>query len=103
MSRIVTLRQWTLWLLCWAAGLGLSAVSQAQGSLEQLRVHSPSLEGNLQGNDAVRDVYVYLPPGYQSSGKRYPVLYFLHGYAVTADVYVEDVLGDDMQILGEDS
>lgn len=92
MSRIVTLRQWTLWLLCWAAGLGLSAVSQAQGSLEQLRVHSPSLEGNLQGNDAVRDVYVYLPPGYQSSGKRYPVLYFLHGYAVTADVYVEDVL-----------
>lgn len=70
----------------------LSGQLLAQGSVEQLRVHSPSLEGNLQGNDPVRDVYVYLPAGYENSRKRYPVVYFLHGYAVTADVYVEDVL-----------
>ena len=53
---------------------------------------SPSLAGNLQGNDAERDVHVYLPPGYAKGSKRYPVVYFLHGYAVTADVYVNDVL-----------
>lgn len=64
----------------------------AQGKLEKARVHSPSLEGNLQGNDATRDVHVYLPPGYAEGSKRYPVIYFLHGYAVSADIYVNDVL-----------
>ncbi len=64
----------------------------AQGTLQQISVPGPSLEGNLQGNPSERTVFVYLPPGYASSDKRYPVVYFLHGYAVTADVYVNDVL-----------
>jgi S-formylglutathione hydrolase FrmB len=64
----------------------------AQGKLEMVRVHGHSLEGNLQGNDADRDVHVYLPPSYARGNKRYPVIYFLHGYAVTADVYVTSVL-----------
>jgi len=63
-----------------------------QGKLVKLRVPGPSLAGNLQGNDATRDVHVYLPPGYDRGRQRYPVIYFLHGYAVTADVYVNDVL-----------
>jgi S-formylglutathione hydrolase FrmB len=67
-------------------------VLAAQGKLEKVRVNSPSLAGNLQGNDAERDVHVYLPPGYAQGSKRYPVIYFLHGYAVTADVYVTGVL-----------
>jgi len=77
-----------LLLGCLAAGTACAA----QGKLEKLRVHGASLEGNLQGNDATRDVWVYTPPGYEESGKRYPVIYFLHGYAVTADVYVNEVL-----------
>jgi enterochelin esterase-like enzyme len=64
----------------------------AQGTLQQITVPGPSLEGNLQGNPSERTVHVYLPPGYASSDKRYPVVYFLHGYAVTADIYVNDVL-----------
>lgn len=28
-----------------------------------------------------RDYYVYTPPGYSKSGKRYPVLYLLHGFS----------------------
>ncbi len=64
----------------------------APGKLDKIRVHSPALEGNLQGNDATRDVWVYLPPGYAKGNKRYPVVYFLHGYAVTADIYVNEVL-----------
>ena len=71
---------------------GATAANVPAGTLEKIRVQSPSLAGNLQGNDATRDVHVYLPPGYASSSKRYPVVYFLHGYAVTADIYVNDVL-----------
>ncbi len=64
----------------------------AEGKLEKIRVHGAALEGNLQGNDVTRDVWVYLPPGYEKGRKRYPVVYFLHGYAVTANVYVDAVL-----------
>lgn len=59
----------------------------AQGTLEKIRVAGPSLQGNLAGDDAVRDVHVYLPAGYAAGNKRYPVVYFLHGYGVGADVY----------------
>ena len=63
------------------------------GTLALIKVHGAALEGNLEGDPADRDVYVYLPPSYASStSKRYPVVYFLHGYGVGASVYVERVL-----------
>ena len=76
-------------LLC---AIGLSGQVMAQGTLETIRVFSPSLENNLNGDSPERDVFVYLPPGYADSGKRYPVVYFLHGYGVGAPVYVDGVL-----------
>jgi S-formylglutathione hydrolase FrmB len=79
-------------LLAGTVQAGDAASPAAKGRLEKIRVESPALAGNLQGNDHVRDVHVYLPPSYAKGRKRYPVIYFLHGYAVTADVYVNDVL-----------
>jgi enterochelin esterase-like enzyme len=64
----------------------------AQGTLETITVHSPALEGNLAGESADREVFVYLPPSYTDSSERYPVIIFLHGYAVGAGVYVNGVL-----------
>ena len=34
-----------------------------------------------------RDYYVYTPPGYESSQKKYPVLYLLHGYSDDASAW----------------
>jgi enterochelin esterase-like enzyme len=52
-----------------------------QGSIERVKVHGKGLEGNLSGDSADRDVSIYLPPSYKSeTSRRYPVLYFLHGY-----------------------
>ena len=43
---------------------------------------APSLEGNPLGSPAERQIPIYLPPGYfDSLEARYPVVYFLHGYA----------------------
>ncbi len=43
--------------------------------------HSKALEGNPLGTTADRDINIYLPPGYyDDEEKRYPVIYFLHGY-----------------------
>jgi enterochelin esterase-like enzyme len=59
------------------------------GTLEKIRVHGAALDGNLSGDDATRDVYVYLPPTYaREKSRRYPVVYFLHGYTATAEAYV---------------
>jgi enterochelin esterase-like enzyme len=57
------------------------AAGLRKGRLERVRVHGPSLEGNLSGDSPERDVTVYLPPGYdEDANRRYPVLYMLHGY-----------------------
>lgn len=58
------------------------------GAVEKIKVHGSSLEGNLEGDPAERDVFVYLPPSYASQpNRRYAVVYFLHGYGATADRY----------------
>jgi S-formylglutathione hydrolase FrmB len=66
-----------------AAGLApLSA--QTKGTYERIKVHGKSLEGNLSGEPADRDVSVYLPPSYATArNRRYPVVYLLHGYTNT--------------------
>ena len=59
-----------------------------KGSWEKIKVHGKSLEGNLEGDSSDRDVFVYLPPSYAASAnRRYPVVYFLHGYAAHAETY----------------
>jgi S-formylglutathione hydrolase FrmB len=52
-------------------------------------VFGASLEGNLEGDDPNRDVVIYLPPSYSKElARRFPVVYFLHGYSVRVDAYV---------------
>jgi S-formylglutathione hydrolase len=51
------------------------------GTVERIKVHGQSLEGNLEGDSPDRDVSVYLPPSYaKHRHQRYPVIYLLHGY-----------------------
>jgi enterochelin esterase-like enzyme len=52
-------------------------------TVEAAQVPGPSLEGNLEGNATVREAMVVLPPSYASNpNKRYPVVYYLHGFAI---------------------
>ena len=67
----------------------LDAQTRAEGTIERIKVHGPSLDGNLEGDDPARDVVVYLPPSYAAEpDRRYPVVYFLHGYSVGVEAYV---------------
>jgi enterochelin esterase-like enzyme len=51
-------------------------------AVEHIKVHSPAMVGNLEGEPADRSVIVTLPPSYgKDKNRRYPVLYFLHGFA----------------------
>ncbi len=58
--------------------LGLYAQAQ-KGSVIIDSLYSENLENDF-GESPKRAVSVYLPPGYEDSGKRYPVIYFLHGF-----------------------
>ena len=63
-------------------------VAKKKGTVEQVKVHGKSLEANLEGDSPDRDVFVYLPPSYATdTNRRYPVVYFLHGYSVHAERY----------------
>jgi enterochelin esterase-like enzyme len=66
--------------------------ASAKGTLERITVHGRALEGNLEGDSPDRPVVVYLPPSYgRDTSRRYPVLYFLHGYTATAEAYVKSL------------
>lgn len=57
-----------------------SAYAQTEkGEVVTTSLYSKSLE-NEMGENPSRAVSVYLPPGYQNDTKRYPVVYFLHGF-----------------------
>jgi pimeloyl-ACP methyl ester carboxylesterase len=63
-------------------------VSENKGTVEKIKIHGKALEGNLEGDSPDRDVFVYLPPSYaKDTTRRYPVVYFLHGYGVNAEAY----------------
>lgn len=53
------------------------------GEVIQITVHSPAVERSRLGDPPDRMVSIYLPPGYESGTRRYPVLYLLHGYSGT--------------------
>jgi enterochelin esterase-like enzyme len=74
------------------AGTGVKPQAQQgaveHGAVEHIKVHGKSLEGNLEGDSPDRDVFIYLPPSYaKETSRRYPVVYFLHGYGLNAERY----------------
>ena len=73
---------------CWAPSAALMVFSvimgtgaEAQGTVIETEITSPSLEGNLLGDPATRGISVYLPPSYEASADRnYPTVYLLNGF-----------------------
>lgn len=61
-------------------------------TVEHIKVHGASLEGNLEGDATDRDVIVFLPPSYnKDKHRRYPVVYALHGYSIGAEQWTHEI------------
>src|SRR5690349_330873 len=61
-------------------------------TVEHIKVHGVALEGNLEGNAVDRDVFVFLPASYEKEkSRRYPVLYALHGYSISAEQWTHEI------------
>ena len=63
---------------------------EGRGSVVNLRHESELLKGNPLGDPHVRDIYVYLPPGYSTSGERYPSVYCLTGFTGRGKMLLND-------------
>jgi enterochelin esterase-like enzyme len=64
--------------VAWSAGTGHATALQGTIQYESFRSKA------LRGTDSYA---VYLPPGYATSGRRYPVVYFLHGLPASGSAY----------------
>jgi predicted alpha/beta superfamily hydrolase len=60
-----------------------------EGKVVVQKFHSASIENNKGGEDPMRQVSIYLPPGYDESTQRYPTIYFLHGFAANDSLMFE--------------
>jgi enterochelin esterase-like enzyme len=74
-----------------------SAQSTAKGKVIVKKFLAVSIQGNHGGENPMRRLTIYLPPGYEESKKRYPVIYFLHGFPIDdsicmADFHFQDLL-----------
>ncbi|MGC2639450.1 MAG: alpha/beta hydrolase [Acidobacteriaceae bacterium] len=61
-------------------------------TVEPIKIHGTSLEGNLDGEAVDRDVIVFLPPSYsKDKHRRYPVVYALHGFSIGAEQWTHEI------------
>jgi len=65
-------------------------MNRPRGSVVAERVESRALAGNLPGDPHIRDLYLYLPPGYESGSERYPVAWCLSGFTGRGRMLLND-------------
>jgi pimeloyl-ACP methyl ester carboxylesterase len=74
-----------LLILLLITGFSNPIFSQTTGEVRVDSVYSAYLENDF-GEATTRKISVYLPPGYEEGTKRYPVIYFLHGFTGTHEM-----------------
>nr|WP_295106602.1 alpha/beta hydrolase-fold protein [uncultured Caulobacter sp.] len=60
------------------AALVVLSSQPVRAEIRDFTIASKAFDGNKIGISGQRRVRVYLPDGYETSGRRYPVVYFLH-------------------------
>ncbi len=67
----------------------------SEGTVIVENVASDALRGNPLGDPFVRRVPVYLPPGYETSRARYPVVFVLTGFTGRGTMLLNDAAWDE--------
>ena len=63
----------------------------ADSQIISAKIHATSLENNMIEEDIEREISIYLPAGYASSDKRYPVIYYLPGFETRDFIYLSHI------------
>jgi S-formylglutathione hydrolase FrmB len=59
-----------------------------QGRIDELELESEALRGNPLGDPHVRPVWVWTPPGYDTSDRLYPSIYLIQGMTGQIDMWL---------------
>lgn len=73
-------------LALWIIAFNYSGGQTLEGKVQSFFINAKSLQ-NTGGENPNRKVSVYLPPGYEGSRERYPVIYYLHGFMGKDSIY----------------
>lgn len=68
----------------------MTEAKPVQGTVQNLKHESDVLKDNALGDPYVRDLFVYLPPGYEKGDDRYPAVYCLTGFTGRGKVLLND-------------
>jgi len=68
----------------------MTTEKQTQGTVTVLRHKSEILKNNPLGDKFIRDVCVYLPPGYEENTQKFPVIYCLTGFTGRGKMLLND-------------
>jgi S-formylglutathione hydrolase FrmB len=58
-----------------------------RGNVVVTKIIAPSIQNNPAGENATRSITVYLPPDYDKTTNRYPVIYYLHAFRMTDSLH----------------
>lgn len=68
----------------------MNASNIATGEVKSLKIKSEVLKDNPLGDPHERELFVYLPPGYETDGEEYPVVYCLTGFTGRGKMLLND-------------
>lgn len=75
--------------------ISAAAIAAQDGRVVTETFRSTALAKTVTGESADRSVSVYLPPSYDTSNKRYPVVFLLHGITDTDQTWIRPWRRDD--------
>ncbi len=81
-----------------STALSTPAVTAQPLSVSVIEISAPALKGNLLGDPTTQAVQVILPPSYEQSDRRYPVVYFLPGFGSVTNGEHAYYLLDDIAV-----
>jgi enterochelin esterase family protein len=68
----------------------MTEAKRVQGTVQNVQHESDVLKGNPLGDPHIRDLLVYLPPGYDAGDERYPTVYCLSGFTGRGKMLLND-------------
>jgi len=82
-------------LAFWLIAFNYSNGQTVAGKVKSFSINAKSLQ-NTGGENPNRKVSVYLPPNYEGSSERYPVIYYLHGFMGKDSIFstMKDILDE---------
>jgi enterochelin esterase-like enzyme len=77
-----------IYLVVLVISINVAIAQYPSGKVVIDNLYSKNLE-NSAGNNPTRRISIYLPPRYQESNQRYPVIYYLHGFTFNDSISFE--------------